>query len=141
MTFRLFQLLLLACVGACGPSTSGADDVSDSVGTRFRLVEGGRFVQGTSGGERALKRAFPLSTTGQFYGNSEDPAHVTWITKPFYLAATEVTVDQFAAFVKATGYETSAERETTQIDTKISGKRGLGLPGERQALAFKRERR
>jgi len=89
--------------------------VQDSLGTTLHLLHGGRFVQGTSGGERALKKAFPLSTTGQFYGNAEDPAHVTWITRPFYLAETEVTVDQFAEFVKATGYETSAERQQTKM--------------------------
>jgi formylglycine-generating enzyme required for sulfatase activity len=91
------------------------EQVTDSVGTRFRLLEGGRFIQGTSGGENVLKRSFPLSTTGQFYGNAEDPAHVTWITRPFHIAATEVTVGQFRTFVEETGYETSAERGDTQM--------------------------
>ena len=70
-------------------------------------LKGGRFVQGTSGGERVLQQAFPLSTAGQFYGNAEEPAHVTWITKPFYLATSEVTVGQFKVFVDATEYKTS----------------------------------
>lgn len=76
-------------------SAVAQEQVTDSVGTRFRLLEGGRFIQGTSGGENVLKRSFPLSTTGQFYGNAEDPAHVTWITRPFHIAETEVTVGQF----------------------------------------------
>ncbi|MEZ6131567.1 MAG: SUMF1/EgtB/PvdO family nonheme iron enzyme [Planctomycetaceae bacterium] len=97
-------------------ATAGAQEaIQDSSGTTLRLMHGGRFVQGTSGGERTLQKAFPLSTTGQFYGNAEDPAHVTWITKPFYLAETEVTVDQFAEFVTSAGYKTSAERQQTEM--------------------------
>ena len=88
---------------------------TDSIGTRYRLIEGGRFVQGTTGGERALERAFPLSTAGQFFGNAEAPAHVTWITKPYYIAETEVTVAQFRKFVEETGYVTSAEKPDTQM--------------------------
>jgi len=91
--------------------------VTDSVGTRFVLLAGGRFVQGTSGGEAVLKKSFPLSTTGQFFGNAEEPAHVTWITRPFYIAETEVTLAQFKAFVEATQYRTSAE----QAEAKIVG--------------------
>ena len=89
---------------------SGQETVTDSVGTKFRLITGGRFIQGTTGGERRLQQAFPLSTAGQFFGNAEEPAHVTWITRPFYMAETEVTVAQFRAFVEATNYETSAEQ-------------------------------
>ena len=96
-----------------GAAVSAQDITEDSLGTRFRLIEGGRFVQGTSGGENVLKNAFPLSTTGQFYGNAEEPAHVTWITKPFYLAETEVTVAQFRAFAEASEHQTSAERGDT----------------------------
>ncbi len=96
-------------------SAVAQEQATDSVGTKFRLLEGGWFIQGTSGGESALKRGFPLSTAGQFFGNAEDPAHVTWITRPFYLAETEVTVGQFRSFVEDTGYETSAERGDTQM--------------------------
>ncbi len=110
-----FRFALACCVFTCCNISNAEDTTSDSLGTRFRLLEGGRFIQGTSGGERALKKAFPLSTAGQFYGNAEEPAHVTWITKPFYIAETEVTVNQFAEFVKATGYETSAERQQTEV--------------------------
>ncbi|HZZ72931.1 MAG TPA: SUMF1/EgtB/PvdO family nonheme iron enzyme [Pirellulales bacterium] len=41
----------------------------------------------------------------------EKPAHAVQITRPFYLSSDEVTVDQFSAFVKATGYETDRELE------------------------------
>jgi formylglycine-generating enzyme required for sulfatase activity len=41
----------------------------------------------------------------------ERPAHRVTLTKGYYLGKTEVTRGQFAAFVKATGYKTEAERE------------------------------
>jgi len=41
----------------------------------------------------------------------ELPLHPVRITRPFYIGATEVTVGQFRAFVKATGHKTDAERE------------------------------
>src|SRR5262249_55004975 len=37
--------------------------------------------------------------------------HEVEITHPFYMGQTEVTVGQFRQFVKATGYQTQAERE------------------------------
>jgi formylglycine-generating enzyme required for sulfatase activity len=89
--------------------------VIDSAGHRLQFLRGGRFVRGTSGAESALTRAFPLSATGQYFGKPEDPAHVTWITKPFYLADSEVTVGQFKTFVAATNYRTSAERGKTKM--------------------------
>jgi formylglycine-generating enzyme required for sulfatase activity/serine/threonine protein kinase len=42
---------------------------------------------------------------------SEGPQHSARITKPFYLAAYEVTVGQFKTFVEATGYKTDAETD------------------------------
>jgi len=40
----------------------------------------------------------------------EQPSHRVTITEPFDIARTEVTVDQFRAFVEATGYQTDAEK-------------------------------
>ncbi len=88
---------------------------SDKAGHELQFVSGGRYVQGTTGGETRLSRAFPLSTTGQFFGNAESPAHLVWITKPFYIAKHEVTVGQFQRFVAATGYKTSAESGKTEM--------------------------
>jgi sulfatase modifying factor 1 len=89
--------------------------IENSIGTKLRLLEGGRFIQGSDGGENRLQYAFPLSVNGQFFGNAETPAHVTWITRPFYLAEAEVTVSQFREFVNATKYVTSAERGQTEM--------------------------
>lgn len=112
---RRISLLIYCLYGLRPEAFVTAQVVTDSAGANLRLIEGGRFVQGTSGGERVLSTAFPLSTAGQFYGNAEEPAHVTWITKPFYLAETEVTVGQFKKFVAATRYVTSAEKADTEM--------------------------
>ncbi len=99
--------LSLLANGAAGdePQTE-----KNSLGVELRLIEGGRMVRGTDGGERALSAAFPLSVSAQFFGNPESPAHVTWITQPFWMAATEVTVGQWKQFVEETGYVTTAEK-------------------------------
>ena len=62
-----------------------------------------------------MNYAFPLMSTGQFYGNAEMPAHPTWITKPFFIGQTEVTVAQFREFVEETGYVTTAEKSERGI--------------------------
>lgn len=82
---------------------------------KFVLIPGGKFIQGTDGGERALQRAFPLSTAGQNFGNAEGPAHPTWITKPFWIATKEVTVGEFKRFVDETGYITTSESGLTEM--------------------------
>lgn len=112
-----FWRLISICIFFLLATTLTADETSitDSAGHRLLYLPGGRFVQGSSGGERALTLDFPLSTTGQFFGNAEKPAHVTWLTQPFYLAETEVTVGQFKAFVAATGYKTTAEQNKTEM--------------------------
>ncbi|MCO8123596.1 SUMF1/EgtB/PvdO family nonheme iron enzyme [Stieleria sp. TO1_6] len=103
------------CLWMLMASVAFAQDDNDSTAPPLRLIAGGRFIQGTDGGERALQQAFPLSTAGQGFGNAESPAHPTWITKPFFISTTEVTVGQFNAFVQATGYQTTAERGQTEM--------------------------
>jgi formylglycine-generating enzyme required for sulfatase activity len=51
----------------------------------------------------------------------ERPAHEVTLTKGFYLGRYKVTRGQFAAFVKATGYKTEAEREGKAWGRPLSG--------------------
>lgn len=102
---RILPMLLIAT-----PVAAETRAETNSLGMELRLLEGGRFLRGTDGGERALGQAFPLSVNAQYFGNPEDPKHVTWITKPFWIAATEVTVGQWKQFVAATGHVTTAEK-------------------------------
>jgi formylglycine-generating enzyme required for sulfatase activity len=49
----------------------------------------------------------PESETGRF--DNESPQHVVTISKPFAVGRLHVTVDQFAAFVRETGYEAGSK--------------------------------
>ena len=58
----------------------------------------------------------PSQVVSRFGGHEdscrdEQPRHLVRITRPFRLAACEVTVAEFRRFVEATGYITDAERE------------------------------
>lgn len=44
------------------------------------------------------------------YFTDEHPRHAVTLSKPYYMANTEVTVGQFRRFVQATGYQTDAEK-------------------------------
>ena len=105
---RYFCGILLASFTASA-LTADPPTETNSLGMELRLLEGGRYLRGTDGGERAIGLAFPLSVNAQYFGNPESPRHVTWITKPFWIASTEVTVGQWKQFVEATGYVTTAE--------------------------------
>lgn len=102
---------MLAMVGIARISVRAEiPEETNSLGMELRLLEGERFVRGTDAREHGLTRAFPLSSNAQFFGNPEYPRHVTWITKPFWMGAREVTLGQWKAFVEDTGYVTTAER-------------------------------
>jgi len=101
----------LASLMAAGSTWAREPQVeSNSLGQSLVLLEGGRFVRGSDAGEDGLAKAFPLHIHAQFLGNPERPAHVTWITRPFWIGQTEVTVGQWGAFVAATNYVTTAEQ-------------------------------
>ena len=63
---------------------------------RMSLVPAGTFVMGSAEDEPGRRE-------------TEGPQHPVVIGRPFYLSVTEVTRGQFAAFVRATQYETQAE--------------------------------
>ncbi len=69
-------------------------EFTNSVGMKLNLVAPGSFVMGDDNGDY-----------------DEHPAHKVYITKPFYLGTTVVTVGQFREFVEQTGYKTAAEDE------------------------------
>jgi formylglycine-generating enzyme required for sulfatase activity len=55
------------------------------------------------------------------WANGEQPQHSVRITRPFYLGAYEVTREQFAVFVEATGYKTEAELAGKERDWRNPG--------------------
>lgn len=89
----LLVLGLVVAVLAIGwPSTDEALREADSTEPEMVSIPGGTFWMGRDDG-----------------APDEKPAHQVTVG-PFQMDATEVTVGQFAAFVKATGYVTVAER-------------------------------
>jgi formylglycine-generating enzyme required for sulfatase activity len=82
---------------------------------KLRLIPPGRFTMGSGVEEVARVRAamatrnLPAEIADEAQ-NSGAP-HLVVISGPYYMSITEVTRGQFAAFVRATGYRTEAERD------------------------------
>ncbi len=80
------------------------------------LLKGGSFMMGTPSGEN-----HSLHNTSKTSSNLADPAHPSGddderpahrvTLDSFYIDATEVTNEEFARFVRETGYKTDAERK------------------------------
>ena len=83
----------------------------NSLGMEFVRIPAGEYQRGFETNNRRehhFHRTHPYSNKQSF--KTETPAHRVSITKPFEMAATEVTVGQFRAFVEATRYQTDAEK-------------------------------
>jgi formylglycine-generating enzyme required for sulfatase activity len=65
---------------------------------KLRLIPPGKFLMGASESESSA-------------GPNEKPQHEVALTKPYCVAAHEVTVGQFKAFVKELTYKTDAEKK------------------------------
>ena len=95
----VWMLIFIGCVSGLamwGMGLSTSPSVARTTGPQadMVLISGGRFLMGSS------RSTFP----------AEGPEH-TVVVGPFWLDRYEVTNAQFAAFVQATGYQTTAERQ------------------------------
>jgi formylglycine-generating enzyme required for sulfatase activity len=112
--FETFQVLFIGglIIGSLLLVGAGRNVEAGDIPSKMILIEGGTFEMGDVFGE----------------GNgNEVPVHTVEIDD-FYLAALEVTVGEFRAFVKETGYKTSAEGPVDEaaqksiIEKAMSGK-------------------
>jgi formylglycine-generating enzyme required for sulfatase activity len=92
-----------AAAGASWDATTGLPTriVHQASGIVLVLIPAGEFQMGVP--EEEAER-----------NSRRDRQHRRIIRKPFYLGETEVTVGQFRKFVRATGYQTDAERGTPE---------------------------
>ncbi len=82
--------------------------LTNTLGMGMVRIPGGSFIMGSS--ETDISWAMATLAQGQPASiENEFPFHKVRISRPFYLASTEVTVSQFQAFVDETGYVTDAE--------------------------------
>jgi formylglycine-generating enzyme required for sulfatase activity len=80
----------------------------NSLGMRMVRAPSGSFVMGSSESDIAWAMA-TLAQEQPISLENEYPFHKVRISRPFFVSQTEVTVEQFRAFVDATGYRTDAE--------------------------------
>ncbi len=82
---------------ACAKSLNLPVEVVNSIGMRLTLIPEGHFLMGSPDGEKNRRK--------------DESQHEVTISKPFYMGIYLVTVDQFAQFVKDSGYKTDAEKD------------------------------
>jgi len=86
------------------------ESFTNSLGMNMVRIPAGSFGMGSS--EADISWAMGTLGQGQPVNlENEFPVHKVRISRPFYMASTEVTVGQFRAFVDETGYVTDAEDE------------------------------
>jgi sulfatase modifying factor 1 len=87
-------------------------DLANEVTLKLVQIPAGKFLMGS-----------PETEKGRF---EDEVQHEVTISKAFYMGVTHVKVDQFAAFVKESGYKTDAEKAGWAIGFEVEdGKRFL----------------
>ena len=77
------------------PGTSAGKKISNDLGMEFVYIPPGSFTMGSPSGEPER--------------DDDEKQHRVTLTKGFYMQTTEVTVGQWRAFARETGYRTEAE--------------------------------
>jgi len=88
-------------------TTLAASPLTNSAGLKLQFIPAGHFTMGMS---YRFGFGSAFNCCAGFGVDEERPEHLVILSKPFYLAETEVTVGQFKQFVAATGYRTTAEQ-------------------------------
>ncbi|MCY2988528.1 MAG: formylglycine-generating enzyme family protein [Planctomycetota bacterium] len=120
--FALSAVLDLGTFFAAEPGGGQKEATTNTVGMKMVYIPDGEFLMGSRESAEELARVFKKYNADikPEYFAHEYPQHPVRITKPFYLAAHEVTVGQFRQFVNDSKYKTDAEQD---------GKGGYGFNG------------
>jgi len=107
MMFGLFVAMVTAQTQpTSGPAAKDLTlDLADGVSLKLVRIPAGKFLMGSPETEKDRQK--------------DEVQHEVTISKPFYMGMTHVTVDQFAAFVKDSGYKTDGEKDANAIPLKI----------------------
>jgi formylglycine-generating enzyme required for sulfatase activity len=99
-------------------------DLGNKVAMKLVLIPSGKFTMGSSSEEqvRASKDVKP-NDLPLYRFKDESPQHEVTISQSFYMAVSHVTVDQFAAFVKDSDYQTDAEKDRSSDGVEIENGR------------------
>ena len=87
------------------PNALAQNSAHRASNSSLKLIPAGKYIRGR---HRSIEKIFSHDHTYNRW--LELQPHMVRITKPFYIASTEVTVGQFNQFIKATGYKTTAEK-------------------------------
>lgn len=86
----------------------------NTLGMQMVRIPAGEFLMGSDEPVEVLQTAYPLMEPERLTAlTDEAPVHRVRITKPFYMAKTEVTVGQFRQFLKSSGYISEAVADGT----------------------------
>ena len=90
---RTLALALTFTIACHALSAEPPEEITNSIGMKFKLIPAGEFMMGSSESPEELAKAFPGIDLEWF--ENELPQHKVRITKPFYLGVTEVTQEQY----------------------------------------------
>jgi formylglycine-generating enzyme len=102
------------------PKAAPSPRFTNTLGMILVRIERGEFLMGSTKAQvDKLVKLFPGTKPEWFDG--EQPQHRVKITRPFYLAAHQVTVGQFRRFIEKSGYKTEAEKASEKQNWRAPG--------------------
>ncbi len=113
-TLSAIIILTVWALPCAGLAQTTQPTITSSTGTKLRLIPAGAFQMGIEGDGRGFTRHF--NNNAHYVTADEAPKHPVRLTRPFFLAVTEVTVGQFKQFVAEEKYRTTAEISGRGVD-------------------------
>ena len=93
----------------------------NKIGMRFVLIPPGEFQMGLSPAEAETLATLDPDSTANIKLKEQLVPHKVVITRPFYLATTETTIEQFRKFVTVTEYKTQPEQRGAKVNWHAPG--------------------